>query len=508
MKLLPALAVIPACMIMGCAQEEISGKSWFVASGRDTVTVAEAAEIWNGMGARDRAVMAESADPAAAFGEALAGKMALELTVADAGATGDPSLDWNTGSWLRTESASAARKLIADSEIAAVTDSDLEFYRRNEGVQVWFTTGIPGPSGPLPLGELPLALALALESLAPGESTSLDGYGAVTLDSSISLEFEPTQEPDSVIARIIGTGRERYGYLREYENLIRDPETRILEDFSLIPSLPPDSVVISSRAGVWTREQLEREVSFFQTRFPPVQANAQWRDMIVENLLMQSLYRGILESGYPGVADSMAVEAARFRTGLAAEKLVAGFLDSAVTVTGRNLEEEYLLLPEPVIMAQRRVFETARCGLDGLPALRLAASTGTGMETFPPLEALADGRPGTRCTRPLMRAELPGASAETLFELEPGDTLTWHGPFEVEPGVFAAFRLARDIPSRPADPEDIEDQLRESARVRLENRALETMLLELRERHGVEINRRALEELPPDPGLWPCENSF
>jgi hypothetical protein len=506
MKLRPALAVIPACIALGCAPEEISGKSWFVASEGDTVTVAEAAEIWNAMGVRERAALAESADPAAAFGEALAGKMALELTIAETGAAGDPSLDWTTGSWLRTESATAARKLIADSEIAAVTDSDLEFYRRNEGVQVLFTTETPGPSGPLPLGELPMDLALALESMTPGESLYLDGYGTVTLDSSVSQELEPAQEPDSVVARIIGYGRERYGYLREYESLMRDPDTRVLEDFSLITALPPDSVVISSRAGVWTREQIEREVSFFQTRFPPVQANAQWRDMIVENLLMQSLYRKILENDYPGAADSMALEASGFRTGLAAEKLVADFLDSAVTVTDRDIEEEYLLLPEPVIMAQRRVFETARCGLDELPNLRLAASTGTGMESFAPVEGLADGPAGSRRTRPLMRAELPGASAESLFALEPLDTLSWQGPFEVEPGVFAAFRLVRDIPSRPAAAEDIEDQLRESARVRLGNRALEALLLELRERQGVEISGRALDALPPDPGLWPREN--
>ncbi len=503
MKLRPALAVIPACIISGCTPEKISGGSWFIASAVDTVTVAEAAETWSAMGVRERALLTESANPAVFFGEALAGKMALELAVAETGAAGDPSLDRSTESWLRTESAGAARRLIAAGETAAVTDSDLEFYRRNGGVQVLFTTEIPGPSGPFSLAELPRDLALALESLAPGESVLLDGYGTVTLGSSIPPELEPSLEPDSVVARIIGMGRERYRYLREYENLIRDPDTRILEDFSILAALPPDSVVISSRVGVWTREQLEREVSFFQTRLAPIRANAQWRDMLVENLLMQSHYRRILESGYPAAADSVAAEASGYRTGLAAERLVTAFLDSAVTVTDRDLEEEYLLLPAPVILAQLRVFDTARCGLDDLPALRLAVSTGTGLDAFPGVEGLAGGRAGSRYTRPLMRAELPGGSAETLFALEPTDTLTWHGPFEVEPGVFAAFRLVRDVPARPAAPGDIEDQLRESARVRLRNRALETLLLDLRERHGVEINGRVLEELPPDPALWP-----
>lgn len=506
MRIIALLAIAVVVFATGCSQPKVEGGQWIISSPGDTLTVSDAAAAWDSLDAEERAVFTASEDTAAAFIEALSGKLALERLVAESGLLQDPELLAMTECWLRVESAMAARNLIAEEETASVNEADIEFWRQNQGVAVWFSADTACPDGPFAIAELPRDLATTLNQLAPGESAPLEGFGVIRLDSLVRNPVQTVEQPDSMIALIIGGERERFGYLREYVRLVEEGETGISQGFNNLSELPEDSVVIRSPLGQWTRSRIETEIAFLNTRFPQVEASAQWSGMLLENLVMQSHFRNVLESDHPGVADSIREASLTYLQGQAAETLLKQFLDSTVTVTGEDLEVEYSLLPEPPVSPERRIFNLAAAGIDDLPELRRALADGTEITGYPGVDGLAEpgSDPGT--SRPLMRADMPGDAASVLFGIAPDDTLAWYGPFEVSQGVFVAFRLREVLPSRPATIEEMEPQLAESARRRLEAGATEVFLEELKVRMQIIVNDDVLDRLPTDPGQWETED--
>lgn len=505
MRLIALMAATAAFASAGCSRTKVDGDQWIIASLRDTVTVSEAAAVWNSLNARERAVFTASEDPAGAFLDALSGKAAIEGYVEESGILEDPELTASAECWLRVESAMTARRLIAEEETALVSEADREFWRSHQGVAVWFSADSACPAGPFGIAELPRELGMTLDQLVPGESASLEGFGAVRLDSLVRNPVQSIEQPDSVVSMIIGGERERFRYLREFCRLTEEGRAGISNGFSNLSDLPEDSIVIFSPLGQWTRSQIETEIAFLKTRFPQVEASAQWSGMLLENLVMQSHFRSVLASSYPGVADSLREASLEYLHGQAAETLLRQYLDSAVTVTRADLEEEYWILPEPPVSAEMRVFHLAAAGIGELPGLRLAIAEGTEIEGFPGLEGLAVEGSDHRISRPLMRGDMQADVATVLFGIAADDTLTWFGPFEVSQGVFAAFRLREIIPSRPATIEELEPQLTESARRRLESGATRVFLDELQNRMQIIVNEDVLERLPPDPGQWETE---
>lgn len=502
MRMIALLAIAVTIATTGCSRSQVHGNQWIIASPNDTVTVSDAAGIWASLDEEERAFFTETDDPAGSFLGALSGKTAIARLVEESGMLEDPGLNATVACWLRVESAMAARLLAADDEIASVTENDMEFWRENQGVMVWFSSDTPCPEGPFAIAELPGELGTTLRQLTPGESAFLEGFGVVTLDSLLQTPAGNVEQRDSVVAMIIGNERERFLYLREYVRIIEEGETGINQGFTNLSDLPEDSVVVYSPLGQWTRSQIEVELAFMKTRFPQVEASAQWSGMMLENLVMQSHYRNVLVSDYPAVADSLREASLAFLQSQAAELLVRQYLDSAVTVTRADLEEEYSLLAEPPLRAELRVFHLASAGIVELPNLRRAIADRTGIDRFPGVPELAPPGGDPRISRPLMSAEIPGEVASVLFGSAPGDTLTWFGPFEINQGYFAAFRLREVVPSRPANIEEMEPELIESARRRLEADAIDVFLDEIRLELQIIVNTDVQEKLSPDPGQW------
>ena len=368
----------------------------------------------------------------------------------------------------------------------------------------WFTLEETGPIGPLPLTELPRELASSLNGLSPGQSVVLPEYGSVVLDSLFDNmpHSRPSSEPDSTLVQIIGYGRERFHYLKTYYALRSDPETLVNSDVASFPSIPEDSVVVSSPLGEWTRGQLEQELRFFQTRVPHMSVSPEWIDMIVENLFMQSHFKNLLQTRYPSAADSILQASLAFSRRRGAEMLIREHVLRHIEVTREDLEHEYSLLPEPVLTAERRVFATAASGIEDLDRFRNSLLEPGGPESFPPVAGLSASQESPGVTVPLMRAGLPGNISSVLFEIDADDTTTWLGPFEIEPGFFGAFRLLEVIPPRPATVDELEDRLRDAAQIRLEAEYTDGFLLEQRRRFGVKVNEQALRGLPASPELW------
>lgn len=502
MRMIAILAVVATTTTTGCSRAQVDGDQWIIASPHDTLTVADAAAVWASLDEGERTFFAESDDPAGSFIDALSGKEAILLLVEDSGMLEDEGLNAMASCWLRVESAMAARILAADEEIAAVNEGDMRFWRENQGVFVMLSSDSPCPKGPFAIAELPRELGAALQQISPGESALLEGFGLVTLDSLLRIPGQTESLPDSVVANIIGRERERFQYLVEYARIIEEGGTGISPGFANLSMLPEDSIVLHSPLGQWTRSQIETELEFFQSRFPHVEASAQWSDMILENLLMQSHYRNVLESEHPLVADSLGEAARAYLESQAAEVLVRQYLDSAVTVTRADLEEEYSMQEEPPLTTEHRVFHLASAGIGSLPELRRAMADGIGLEPYPGVPELASPGGDPRISRPLVIAEVPGESASILFGIDRTDTLTWYGPFEIDQDCFAAFRLREVVPSRPLTIEEMETQLTRTARHRLEAVATDILIDKLRDRFQVIVNDDVLERLSPDPAKW------
>ncbi len=485
------------------SQEPVTPDTWLISAGTDTITVAEAAEKWNGLPASTRAFFEETGNPSMEFIEILAGKMAVERLVDSSGILDDPAIVRNTEIWTRVESATMARKLITAREADAVTPEDIDFHGRNRGITLELAGDVPALPVPFILTELPREMAFALEGALPGDSVIVPGVGTIRVNS-VSMPGNPERnQPDSAVVELLGMGRERYLYLAAYVSLVSDSGFFAAESFSNPDQLPDDSPMLTCGSWNWTRKDLEEEAGFLSTRFPALELSDHWRDMFIENLLMQSHLQEVLQNEFPEAADSIAAEAEGYRRSIAADSIMAELLEGSVTVTRSDLEEEYDLMANPVIIPEKRVFESVSATADRLPSLEEAIDAGTLPGGFPPLGSVPSSEEYGSLSRPLTGNELPRGVPGTLFEIFPDDTASWVGPYEVEPGIYAAFRLAEVVPAREATVDELTTSLTESARSRLENLAVEALITDLREEHGVTLNTQAMGRLPGNPGLWP-----
>lgn len=491
-------------LFAACSSEEpVNPDTWLVSAGPDTITVTEAVEMWNDLPPSTRAAFEETGNPSMEFIDILAGKMSIDRLVDSSGILDDPALVRNTEIWTRVESATMARKLIAALETEAVTPEDIDFYGRNRGITLELSGDVPALPVPFKLTELPREMAFALQGASPGDSVIVPGVGTIRVNSVSVPENPERDQPDSTVAEILGMGRERYLYLAAYASLVSDSGFFAAESFSNTDQLPEDSPMLSCGSWSWTRKALEEEAGFLSTRFPALELSDQWRNMFIENLLMQSHLQEVLENEFPESADSIAAEAEGYRRSIAADRILAELMEGSITVTRSDLEEEYDLMENPVIIPEMRVFGSVSTTADHLPSLEEAIAAGTLPGGFPPLESVPSSEENNGLSIPLKRNELPGGVPGTLFEIFPDDTTAWVGPYEVEPGIYAAFRLAEVVPAREATVDELTASLTESARRRLENLAVEALITDLREEYGVTVNTQAMGRLPGNPGLWP-----
>lgn len=495
----PILVSASLLLAAACSSPGVRGGTWLITSGDDTITVSQARESWGRLRENERRPFLEGGNPSEEFVRALTGRTVLDSLARRTGYLSDPDLEAFTRIWLRVEASIVARSILISREREALDSHDIELYRNSHGTVIWFTTEETGSMGPLPIYELPRELASSLETLAPGEEVLVQGFGISRLDSIQRSQAPPSTEEDDVIADIVAYGRERFRYLATYFPIITDSATVV----HIPPDPAGDPVVIRSPVGEWTLSQLEREAEFIRTRIPAVHVDPDWIDLIAENMIMQTLYQQRLPEICPESFDSLGVEGERYRRRLATENMLRDYLDIRVVVERSDLEEEYDLLPEPIPVAPRRVFRTASAGIEDLPGLRASMGTPMGPEAYPPAIGYAAHPENPRISRPLWRNDLPDDAGAALFQADPNDTLTWLGPYEIEPDYFVAFQLREVMPLRHGNVDELHDILYESARLRLESEAVDALLDSMITELEFRINRSALESLPSDPGLWP-----
>ncbi len=364
-SLIPALWVFA---VSSCSHAVDDG--WLVAAPGDTLTVDEASVMWGQLSPEETEFFMAAGVPSSEFVRSIAGRMALEIHIDSSGILADTLLETFAQGWFRMGSAALARQLRAGIETARVDSSDIAFFRENQGRLVWFTAEYLGSMGPFQAADLPRELALLLDRLEQGQADTLPGFGEVRLDSlfdNMPLSGPPT-EPDSAVAELIGYGRERFIYLCAYREIRNDPFTFVSPFLSDPTEQPPepDAVVLSFSLGEWTLAQWERELAFLRYVDPYVGPEPLWADLLVENLLMQTFYRDILEVNEPERADSLRAEIGHQRRAFARDILIRRHLDDAVEVTVLNVLAEYLHNPAAVRPASTDADPSDPAGLEGM----------------------------------------------------------------------------------------------------------------------------------------------
>lgn len=86
-----AVTTLALLQTAGCGSG-VSGDTWLIAAGGDSVTVSEVGAAWTGMNDENRAVFTDRDNPLGQFLLAYARKMMLEMEIDSRGIMSDPAL--------------------------------------------------------------------------------------------------------------------------------------------------------------------------------------------------------------------------------------------------------------------------------------------------------------------------------------------------------------------------------------------------------------------------------
>ncbi len=512
-------------LLSGCiGSSSATGDTWLLIIGTDTVTVSQIGEAWNGLNQDQREYFTRSADPAGQYIETYTRKLILQLELESEGYLTDPDIVSEGDSWLRFMTVETAHEYFVSTAAAAVTASDLQFYRDHIGKAVWYTLN-PGTDsstfhGPDHLPQLSFELALNLDTLSIGQVGRSESGTIARLDSVEVTDPVLVAEAllDTLACNQMATNRIANGRNSRWMNGIRNvlveeysievdsaAVARLVEFYSGNGELIDELVVVSDR-GSFRAPMLRDEIDFLQSRTYVQPTSLIWQFYFIDNLSFGSFLADTLQKAAPGLVDSLRTEADSYMFELASEKLYDIMVTSEVTVSESDIEEEFINLEEPLIIEEMRSVQAAVIPPGNMEDYRVALSNGSiddYVSTLNGLLYLAADSTRPQITRLLRMSEIPGGFGNEIFLIDPSDTTSWAGPFEVtESTGYALFRLIDVVPAREALLEEAWTHLELMVRTRLEEEATVALMQRLELKYGPLVNDEVLENLPVDPGLW------
>jgi hypothetical protein len=520
-KIAPIVVTAAFILAAGCGRTRLQADTWLAMSDADTVTVLEASEAWQAFGDEQRAVFADADSVGPRLVRSLAMADILANEAAAAGYSADPGIEAFGRAWLRIESAIAWSELMLEG-IEAPGQDELDDFLAHPGELVWLTCSTSGADtrdlGGFRRAELPLGLALALDSAPAGEFVEHEDLmfrldSASSVDPSLTgLTLGPDGLPDSSSWWAIDQGRLRFWSLTtqialwdEYGVAVDTAAVdRLAAFYAGTGPLASGDTLLSSAALSLTAMEMLDEVAFFQTRVPLRPDSRAWLIMAAENILMQGYQADLLQARDPALYDSLAAEARDYAMGLAVDSMRADSVLTGLAPSEEQILAEYDSLG-PVSVPERRVLRAVLMSPDLEPSYEVALEGGTAADfigALPPIPAFVESE-SSRVTKPLSEADLPPGHGEPVFAAAPGDT-SWIGPLLLDETRGSAFyRVLEAVPSHVATPDELMPTLEARARERLEMESTEAWLDRLSERHGLRYNSEVLSGLPGDPGEWP-----
>jgi len=302
--------------------------TWLARTTSDTLTLREIHEGWCSLDSASRAGFLSDSNPGRAYIEAAAYRSVIESAVREAGYLDTPFISSVQRSWLRTEAASAMRRMLEAQETSQFAGEGLSSGVIRPDHRLWISlsrSGFnPASVGPFFLFELPPDLADSFEGAAPGaQADAGDGF-------HYQLDSVDTGQPggpgtglpggiagDTVSVEEIIQGRVRFRFSDELARLWAGGtvgvDTVLMDGLA---SLYADSAPTGGLSGpllvcgygTWTPDDIAMEVEFFRTRLPFTPSNRQWMGFVIDNILQQSRFAAMLADSAPDVYDSLALE--------------------------------------------------------------------------------------------------------------------------------------------------------------------------------------------------------
>ncbi len=511
--------------VSGCGSARVESTTWLLIIAEDTLTVGDLGDAWTGMDQDQRDMFLEKENTVGEFIVTYGRKLLLQMELQDCGYMDDGDLLSMADSWVMERTGELNRRLMYESQEAAVSQEDIDHFMKNLGQYAFFTMD-PGLEeetsyGPVHMPSLPDDMLGLLDSLESG-STGISETGMLLRLDSVQTADSVTMATilaDSAVLRsniVSSIANRRYN--QEYEDLRASLlseydlsiDSTVLEAISA--SFASDSmltdleaVVMESQVGTWTVEDFLKELVYYRSKYNIDPSDVAWLTTLLELMHYNEYAMSSIMDQHQDVLDSLYSERMSYLLDIASDKFYEDRIQSTVTVTEEDMRELFENMEEPITIPEKRVLQAVQMPLDSVIVLRNLPEDQQEayllrMRSFANLAA-DTARP--QITRPLSFSEVPGFHGNEVFTIDPADTTTWLGPLDLFGGEdICMFRLVEVIPERNATFEEVEDRIRAMTRSRMEEQATVNELRLLEEKLGMAINEEILDLLPDDPGLW------
>ena len=428
--------------------------------------------------------------------------------------------------WIRRQASLLARETIIAAAEESITDEDINYFKDHMGTTVWYTVLSESPSemqfGPAHLPELPRDLSVHLDSMNPGDELPFSDGSLIRYDSVmvtdpalVSETLVNSERVTDFALQRLSTAGGKADLERITDSILSAAESEISDTainslslyYSGLENLIPEDSIVISRRGIMTASDFVQEIEY-QSGFMPVQpGDAVWLKWFIDNTLLNDALRHYFASVNPEAYLNLSAERDTWMLSTASDKLFEDEVYSGIRITPGLIRDEFDNLIEIPIVPEKRSIQCVQIQSDDVLAYETALSEGNSVDSI--IEGcgfwrlLSKDDPPSNITRPLLMDEIPGFRGEAVFEMLPGDTVTWSSLSSLyEDYEYMAFRLVEVYPPHTASFEELEEDLYYAVRARIEEERTSEWLDELGEKYSLVINEDLLESLPSDPALW------
>ncbi|MCK4670912.1 MAG: hypothetical protein KAT47_00115 [Candidatus Aegiribacteria sp.] len=524
---LTGAALISVCLITNISCGTVSeADTWLISIDNSTISVSEAAYAWIMLSPEQQNYFIQRGDHVNRFIVSLARKKMVIREIHRLNYLQRPDVIALGNAWIRRQASLLARETIIAAAEESITEDDINYFKDHMGTTVWYTVLPESPgemlSGPAHLPELSRELAVHLDSMNPGDELPLSDGTLIRYDSVVvtdpvlvSETLENSERVTDFALQRLSAARGKADLERIADSILSAAEPGIsdtaISDLTLYYSgledlIPEDSIVIS-RYGIMTSSDFEQEIEY-QSGFMPVQPyDAVWLEWFIDITLLNDALMHYFVAVNPEQYANLSVERDAWMLSIASDKLFSDEVYSVIGITPELIRDEFDNLIEIPIIPEKRSIQCVQIQSDDVYAYETALSEANGVDSI--IEGcgfwklLSEDNPPSNITRLLLMEEIPGFRGEEVFAMLPGDTVTWSSLSSLfEDYEYMAFRLVEIYPPHTATFEELEEDLYQTVRVRLEEERTSVWLEELGEKYSLVINEDLLPSLPSDPALW------
>ncbi len=499
---------------------------WLISIDNITISVSETGKAWLNLSPEQQNYFIQRGDHVNEFIVSLARKQMIISEIHRLDYLRRPDVIALGNAWIRRHASMLARKSITSAAEESITDADISFFKDHMGITVWYTVTPDSPGerqfGPEHLPELSREVAVHIDSMNQGDELPLSDGTLIRFDSVVvtdpvlvSETLENSERVTSFAFQRLSAARGKADLVRIADSILSAAEpgisytaiNNLTSYYSGFEDLIPEDSVVFSRCGIMTASDFVQEIEY-QSDYMPVQPNdAVWLEWFIDITLMNDALMHYIKAVNPEAYADLSIERNAWMLSIASDKLFEDEVYSSIIINPGLIIDEFDNLTEIPIIPEKRSIQCVQIQSGDVNAYETALSEANSIDSI--IEGcvfwslLSKDNPPSNITRPLLLDEIPGFRGEEVFSMLPGDTVTWSSLSSLfEDYEYMAFRLVKVFPAHTATFEEIEQDLYQIVRARLEEERTSVWLEELGENYSLEINEDILQSLPSDPALW------